>query len=344
MVETRSQAQGGSGKRLATLLIIAVVVAGAAWGAKELYPDLLGEESTGSQRHSLTYAAARLPMQVVVNAEGNVESASNVEVKCRVAGGSTILWIVEDGKSVAEGEEIVRLDDSSIRDSLNSQRIVYERALATKIQAEQDVEAAAIAVKEYEEGTFIESLKQFEADIQVAMENLRSAENQLKYSQKMVRKGFVSSLQRDADEFAVERAKLDLDVAQTKKKGLVQFTKKKMVKQLTAAKEIASAKLRSENAGLDLEKDRLDRLEAQLNYCIIKAPKKGMVVYANARRSRYSSREAEIEEGAAVRETLQADSEDHILLSQIGLMSLTADDVSIILSQIDIFLYHKLLA
>ena len=47
----------------------------------------------------------------------------------------------------------------------------------------------------------------------------------------MVRKGFVSSLQRDADAFAVERAKLDLDVANTRKKVLVEFTKAKTLKE-----------------------------------------------------------------------------------------------------------------
>src|SRR6266481_1665601 len=74
--------------------------------------------------------------------------SSNIEVKCRVAGGSTILWIVDDGKIVEEGEEIVRLDTSAIDDKLNSQRITYEKALATFIQARGEVEAAKVAVQE----------------------------------------------------------------------------------------------------------------------------------------------------------------------------------------------------
>ncbi len=295
----------GSGSRWKPVLLLALLVA-LIWGGIALYSRVMGLGGYDLERGVLTYAVRPGPLQVTVDARGNVESASNIEVKCRVAGGSTILWIVEDGKLVEEGEEIVRLDSSALEDKLNSQRIVYEKALASKIQVEQDLEAAKISVKEYAEGTFVEQLKQMEADIKIALENLRSAENQLKYSVRMVRKGFVSSLQRDADEFAVERAKLDLDVANTRKKVLVEFTQQKTLKQLVATREAASAKLRAEEAGLQLEKDRLDRFQNQLKNCVITAPAKGMVVYANdAGRGRFggSSQAGQVEEGAMVRES-----------------------------------------
>ncbi len=292
-------------RRLWKWIVPIALIGGLMWGGVAFYPDLLklGKSDEGSG--ALTYQVGRNPLQVTVTADGNVESASNIEVKCRVAGGSTILWIVEDGKIVEEGEEIVKLDTASIDDKLNSQRIVYEKALATEIQAQQDLEAAKITVKEYEEGTYIEQLKQVEADIQIALENLRSAENQLKYSKRMMRKGFVSSLQRDADEFGVERAKLDLDAANMKKKVLVEFTKQKTFKDLEAKREAAAARLRSEQAGLQLEKARLDRLQDQLKNCVIVAPKKGMVVYANdAGGGRFGpTQQAQVEEGAMIRES-----------------------------------------
>ncbi len=282
---------------------------GLVWGGIAVFSGALGADRADGSRGALSYQVSRNPLQVTVVADGNLESASNIEVKCRVAGGGTILWIVEDGKVVEEGEEIVKLDTSAIDDKLNSQRIVYEKALATQIQAQEDLEAAKISVKEYEEGTYIALLKQYEAEIQIALENLRSAENQLQYTKKMVRKGFVSSLQREADEFAVERGKLDLDAATTRKNVLVEFTKLKTLRDLVAKREAASAKLRSEQAGLQLEKARLDRLQDQLKNCVITAPNKGMVVYANESSrgggSRFgsSSQQGTIEEGAMVRES-----------------------------------------
>jgi HlyD family secretion protein len=288
-------------------LVLLAIAGGLAWAAFAFFSKTLDLGGSAASRGALTYEVGRSSLQVLVTEDGNVESASNIEVKCRVAGGSTILWIVEDGKVVEEGEEIVRLDTSAIDDKLNSQRIVYEKALATEIQARENLEAAKITVKEYEEGTFIELSKQVEAGIRIALENLRTAENQLNYSKRMVRKGFVSSLQREADEFSLERAKLDLDAANTRKMVLVEFTKEKTLRDLVAKREAAAATLRSEQAGLQLEKARLDRLQDQLKNCVITAPKKGMVVYANdPRGSRFgggSDRQSQIEEGAMVRES-----------------------------------------
>jgi multidrug resistance efflux pump len=261
--------------------VLLAIAGGLAWAAFAFFSKTLDLGGSVSNRGALTFEVGRSSLQVLVTEDGNVESASNIEVKCRVAGGSTILWIVEDGKVVEEGEEIVRLDTSAIDDKLNSQRIVYEKALATEIQARENLEAAKITVKEYEEGTFVELSKQVEAGIRIALENLRTAENQLNYSKRMVRKGFVSSLQREADEFSLERAKLDLDAANTRKMVLVEFTKEKTLRDLVAKREAAAATLRSEQAGLQLEKARLDRLQEQLKNCVITAPKKGMVVYAN---------------------------------------------------------------
>lgn len=298
-VQSSPRKPSRSGLVLALLALVVLAGGAAAYGLLTSF----GEPKTDG---ALTYRASREPLQVTVVADGNVESASNLEVKCRVAGGSTILWIVEDGKVVQEGDEIVKLDTSAIDDKLNAQRITYEKALATQIQAQEDLAAATISVKEYEEGTFVETLKLAESAVQIALENLRTAENQLNYSMRMVRKGFVGSLQREADEFAVQRAKLDLEAANLKKQVLVDFTKPKTLKDLEAKRDAAAARLRSEEASLKLEKARLDRLQEQLKNCIITAPKAGMVVYANdSRSSRFGSsgQSSQVEEGAMVRES-----------------------------------------
>jgi hypothetical protein len=56
--------------------------------------------------------AARIPtvapklgnLLVTVTEDGDVESASNVDIRCEVAGGSTILWIIKDGTQVKKGK------------------------------------------------------------------------------------------------------------------------------------------------------------------------------------------------------------------------------------------------
>ena len=90
-----------------------------------------------------------------------------------MAGGSNILWIIPDGSIVKKGREIVRLNSATIEDLVNAQKILYERAQATRIEAEKIYSAAKISVQEYLEGTYVKELQAAEAAIVIAQENLR---------------------------------------------------------------------------------------------------------------------------------------------------------------------------
>ncbi len=261
--------------------------------------------TTANSGGALTHTVSRSRLLITVVAAGNMESAKNIDVKCQVAGGAAILWIVPDGKEVQEGEMLVKLDSSTIEDQLNAQKIALGKAQASKIQAEENYGAAELAVQEYAEGTYIKELQIAEANINIAQENLRSSENLLEHTRKMSRKGFTTSLQVEADEFAVERSKLELDSAKTSKSVLEKFSRKKMLKELEAKRESARALVASEQAGYDLEQSKLKRLERQLLNCEIKAPQNGIVIYANDQgggRGFGSSSGVKIEEGATVRD------------------------------------------
>ncbi|MGL5095059.1 MAG: TolC family protein, partial [Planctomycetia bacterium] len=287
-----------SGWGSALLAAVTLVVGGLWWTGK--FDGLLtpGAPSPTFQTHRV----ARGPLKVNIVEDGNVESAANVDLKCLVEGGSTILWIIEQGKQVKAGTELVRLDSSTIETNINTQKIAAERARSTLIQAEEDTAVAKIGVREYNEGTFKQLLQTAEAAIVVARQNLRSSQNVLDYSEKMFRKGFINELQLDTNKDTVERAKLDLETADTAKTVLIEFTKPKMVRELESLRDAAAARAAAEKAAFDLEALKLARLEDQLKKCTIVAPQAGMVVYANES-SRFSGRsEANIQEGAIVRE------------------------------------------
>lgn len=304
----RERPTRGIGKvALGLLLTAALTLWGlSSWGSSTKKSN---NESDGSVVASvsgaLTHTAARSRLQITVVAAGNLESSKNLEIKCQVAGGSSILWIVPDGKEVEQGDVIVKLDQSSIDDQLNSQRINLEKAMASKIQAEEDHGAAILSVQEYAEGTFLKEQQIAEANINIAQENLRSSQNLLEHTRKMSRKGFVTALQVEADEFAVERSRLELESAKISKKVLQDFTRAKTLKDLEAKRDAAAAKVRAEQAGFKLEQDRLERLERQVRNCEIKAPQNGMVIYANDQGSGRGggSSSVKIEEGAMVRES-----------------------------------------
>ena len=138
--------------------------------------------------------------------------------------------------------------------------------------------------------------------IVVAQQNLDTDKNVLSHTERMYRKGFVTALQLEADKFAVEHGQLDLDAAILAKKVLEEFTRPKTVKQLESVRDAADARRHAELASVNLEKTKLERIQQQLKFCVIKAPQRGMVVYANDPDRRSSSDAPQIDEGAMIRE------------------------------------------
>ena len=281
-------------------MIALALVGGGVYFGPSLYRQVFGTTANGDAPAASTHRVTRGTLLISVTEDGNLESASNKDLKCQIEGGSSILWIVEDGKEVKKDEELVHLDRSFVEDKLNSQKIVYGNALTAKIQAEKDVLVAEKSIEEYELGTFKKEQQDAKALIKIAMENLRTSENLLQFTTKMVRKGFATSLQLEADEFAVQRAQLELESANTAKEVLEKYSRSKMLIDLQSQLATAKARLNSEQAALELEKARMDRLEGQLTLCILKAPQDGMVVYANSSGRR--STPVVIEEGTSVHE------------------------------------------
>jgi HlyD family secretion protein len=275
-------------------LLIGWLVMGTDFGSM-----FVGGGSNSDEDNMQVYVVRKETLRVTVTEDGNLESADNTEVKCEIPGGSTILKIIDEGTTVDEGDELVRLDESAIEDARDLQSGVVDEAKAAKVQAEQNVIAASIAVKEYEKGTFLQEQQIAEANIVISLENEATSKNLLDHSKKMFRKGFATQLQVDSDTFAVKRAGLERAAAETALNVLEEFTKTKMMTELNATKDAAVALKEAKEKALILEVKKLDRLNEKLDKAVIRAPKAGMVIYANER-SRYSS--VTIELHSAVKE------------------------------------------
>lgn len=248
-------------------------------GYRHFYPG----EASGAARHLLVSPVKRADLLLTVTEDGNVESADNVELKCKVPGPITILEIVPDGSHVKKGDQLVRLDSSSIEDSILTQEIAVAKAEAAKISSEKDFSAARIAVDEYQQGISRREVRQAEADIIIARQELATAESQLLYSRKMHRKGYVTDLDVQSKGFALEQAKLNVEVSELTKEVLEKFSKAKMMEELISKRDSAEALMNSEVAAFTKETNQLKRLQSQLEDCTITAPQEGMVVYANDR-------------------------------------------------------------
>ena len=286
---------------VSVLLILAVaaaagtvgyfVVDGVDWSAAGEGP-LLHEVKRGHFLHEITES-------------GEIESASNVDVRCEVKsrgmGGTTILSIIPEGTYVQAGDELARLDSSGLENELNQQRITCSNSYAAVITAQNDLDAAQIARKEYLEGAFVLDRNLIEIKKFMAREAQRQAEQTLAYSLGLAKKGYVTDLRVETDKIAVEKAKLDYQSAELEMKVLEEFTKERQLKQLDSNIKIAEARLRSAQASNQLDEEQRELIETQIAKCTLVAPQQGQVVYANVT-NRHGGQEIVIEEGVVVRE------------------------------------------
>ncbi|MGZ0162812.1 MAG: efflux RND transporter periplasmic adaptor subunit [Planctomycetales bacterium] len=237
---------------------------------------------------------------------GEIESSSNVEVRCgvrsRSSGGINILEIVPEGSRVQAGDFLVKLDDASLQTELIQQQIVVTNSQAQVIESQAAFDSAGLALKEYESGTFLEQEEQLESALFVAQENVRRAQEYLQYSQRLAERGYIPEVQLEADRFAGEKAKKEREVAETKLNVLRKFTREKVLTGLKADVGTAKARLDSRTKTLQLDEVRLTEIEEQIRNCVMTAPVAGQVVHANDRDRRGSSGDLLIEEGRPVRE------------------------------------------
>ena len=189
------------------------------------------------------YTVQKKDLKITVTEEGSLVSDENVDITCDVAGGATIIWLVDDGDRVTEGMDIVKLDASVLSENATAQKIAYEKARALMIQADKDHAAAKIAVEEYREGLFRKDLRTAESNVTAATERLQATENTLAYGQRMFRKGYITPQQLEAQKSAVARASLDLGTANIALEVLTTYTKPKIITELESMRDSAAARL-----------------------------------------------------------------------------------------------------
>jgi RND family efflux transporter MFP subunit len=234
---------------------------------------------------------------------GDVESSSTVDVRCEVrnTSGTQLIEIVPEGTRVKEGEIICKLDSSALENELNAQQQVVNGSEAALIGAEAALETAEIAKQEYLEGIYKNEESLIQGEIFQAKEDLRRAEQYVKYSETLAARNFVTSVTLEADRFAVEKAKKVLATAETKLKVLQNYTKAKMLNQLDAAIETAKANLKAQEAIHRINLENLQKIQDQIDKCTVRAPQEGEVTYANSSDMRDSDAII-IKEGVMIRE------------------------------------------
>ena len=298
---SRHQRDARHGRVFLVLLVVLLLLCG---GGYALY--MSGGLGTEVETEGVILeTVTRGPFDHIVREQGEVESSKNIDVNCEVetrgSGGTSILWVIDEGTYVKEGDKLVELDSSSLENELTTQRISVSSAKATVISSEAAVKTAEISLQEYLEGTYLSERKTILSEVALSQQELRKAELNLESAERLAAKGMIKGLQIEAEEFAVVNAKNKLEAAEAKLRVLDELTKRKNEVQFKSDIEAAKAKLASDESVLSEEESKLQDIEDQISKCTIYSPAEGVVVYNNKFSSRGGS-EFVVEEGAAVRE------------------------------------------
>jgi len=276
-----------------------------------------GERPAGDAE---TVAAQRGPLTISVLEAGMVLAKDPVILSSSTPQRATILSIVPEGAWVHEGDLLVELDVSNVIDHVVDVRIMVknaeailiaaqERLVIVKSQAQSDVEQARLDyefaqqdLKKYLEGQYPNDQAAAQGKIKLNQEELEKARDFLMWSQRLHEEKYLSDTQLKADELALSRAQLNLQVAQNDCNLLQEYTYQRQIAQLTSdvnqakmALERAQAKARANDVQaeaelaardqeLQREQEKLTKIDDQITKGKIYASTEGMVVYATSSR------------------------------------------------------------
>jgi multidrug efflux pump subunit AcrA (membrane-fusion protein) len=257
--------------------VIGVVAALAS--AVALIPSAMSSRESGP---TLTHTIKRGDLVVSVTEQGTLESSNNTELKCKVRGWSLVTWVIEGGMEVQAGDELVRLDTKRIEDAISLQTTNFHTATATLEQSKAEVARAEIAIPAYLEGSYRTQLKSLERGLKIAETNLLTAKKMLNHTQTMFKRGYVTDLEVEGNAFTVTQAELELKVIQTEIDVLNKYTKEMRLETLNGNLKASKSKLQADEAGLAMDKARLDRAKEELENCVIKAERSGLVIHPSA--------------------------------------------------------------
>lgn len=263
------------------------------------------------------FAVQKGPLTIAVTSGGSLQSRDKVVITSELEGNNTVIWVIQEGTNVQSGDLLLEFDASDLVDKRNEQEITVANAEANLVitteklgitegdceAALQDrevaLELAKMDLEKYEQGDYPQQLRQNEADIALANEDLKRASEKLEWSQKLAKEGFLTRTELQADELSMQRCQINLEMKLTTMNVLTNYT---VVKQRAT---YASALRTSERAVIrtkwqnkatlrqvgtevmartrerDRATNRLSELNIQVEKSKIYAPTNGMVLYAS---------------------------------------------------------------
>jgi HlyD family secretion protein len=245
----------------------------------------------------VTYRVEYKDLQLKIVERGSLEAGKTYDVKCDVKTGSRgaakIKWVVENGTYVNKGDLLVDIDDSYLQEQAQAKKIERDNAEALKIAAEQThpqkkvaISLAEQAQEKWVKGDYPQQLHDLESKITIAKAVLQQQQDRANWVGRMVKKGYMTASQEQAELDNLNGDQLDLQGKQEQRKVLVEYTdplnrktNENAVKQARVDERTAYADMESKLAVFKQQEDLYKDLLDQIKECKIYAPATGIVVY-----------------------------------------------------------------
>jgi len=320
-------------KALIVVLLILVLLGGGSLIAKSLFT---GDSEQSNE--SAFYTVDRAALSIDLTESGTIKSRDQFIVKSEVEGRTSVIYVIDEGVMVKEGDLLVELDSSTLEDRLVDQQIQVENTEADFVSAKENLEVVRIQSKsniakatldnqfaredkgKYLEGEWPKLLMEKETDVTLKQEDFRRATDDFNWSEKLYKEQYLSETEYRADELALKRADLQVALARENLNLMTEYTHVRKIAELDSeieqkkltlervtresASDIvqAEARLRAYEAELNRQKKKLAKIEDQIVKTKMFAPADGMVVYATSSEFSWRGDSQPLDEGQEVYE------------------------------------------
>jgi HlyD family secretion protein len=274
--------------------------------------SLTGWRGRSGRENLVTAPVRRTDLNVRLRTGGRVESTDRTVIECSLenveyrikgqsmmtGGASTVLEVVPEGTLVKKGDVLCVFDASDYEELVRQQQMNVDRARADFRTAELTLDVSRMAVGEYRDGLMAQKLKELNGQIALAQADWERAVDRLAWSKRLLAKGYLPKSQVSTEEFNLSRQTLSLKQGRTSLRMFETFSAPIYMKILNTDVLAAESMLGYQTRRLQRSEERLAYYKRQVEYCTIRAPHDGYLIYVTDEHGR----DIHIEPGTIVRQ------------------------------------------
>ncbi len=313
MVNTTATSRAGG----TTIVIVSIVVVLTLAGAAALFLSG-GAEGPDASGAADEYEVTRGSFDITIPASGELAALQQIEIRNLLEYRAVITEIIDEGASVKKGDILLRLADDEIRNKIKDAVDEVNTSQAALIGAQSDLEIklsqgrseldqanlavmlSELALQAWKEGEVESKRQELALELETAEKDHDRLFRKYEESKVLVDKQFISQDEFRTDEIRMieakarlEQAKLGIRVYENFQYKQDEAQKQSDLDQAVAERarveerhkaeiETARAELTSKEYQFQSRKERLADLNQQLEYCTVRAPADGWVVYASS--------------------------------------------------------------